>query len=151
MAAKKQLPSDPLAGLLVELMEVWLSCEEWADAWYSCYERATHGSTGRSDRNISQSVLIKTAVAVHTHLPEGPLKLFIPEPDEEFIEGALETIGSQDLQRGGIADLEHFEAALVVIYTQLAHCAELMRAQMAALSSGLMKDGPHASQAGSNG
>ena len=31
-------------------------------------------------------------------------------------------------------NLEHFEAALVVVYTHLAHCADLLRKQMPAMA-----------------
>mmetsp|Transcript_47439 Transcript_47439/g.136001 ORF Transcript_47439/g.136001 Transcript_47439/m.136001 type:complete len:142 (-) Transcript_47439:12-437(-) len=120
-------------GTLVELMEEWLSGDDFDASWRECYDRACRGG-GRSDRNISENVLYQTCAAVHGHLPaEGelkPLSSLIPSPDPEFIRGALEVIGADDVREAGIKDLEQLEAAVVVVYTQLAHCADILRKQM---------------------
>ncbi|CAK0893988.1 unnamed protein product [Prorocentrum cordatum] len=116
------------AGSLVEAMEEWLASHEFDQAWRGCYAQACRGS-GRSDRNISENVLYATAEAVHEHLPDC-LSACIPEPDKEFVLGALEQISAEDIRRAGVKDLDHFEAALVVVYTQLAICADLFRKQM---------------------
>mmetsp|Transcript_36786 Transcript_36786/g.84959 ORF Transcript_36786/g.84959 Transcript_36786/m.84959 type:complete len:139 (-) Transcript_36786:55-471(-) len=121
---------EDFCGSLVEEMEDWLSSDEFDSAWRECYDRACKGSTGRSDRNISEAVLYQTAAAVHSHLPHGPLERMIPAPDAEFVQGALEAVGVDDPRRAGLKDLEHFEAALVVVYTHLAHCAMLLEQEM---------------------
>mmetsp|Transcript_12851 Transcript_12851/g.35576 ORF Transcript_12851/g.35576 Transcript_12851/m.35576 type:complete len:135 (-) Transcript_12851:215-619(-) len=122
------------AATVVQAMEEWLASEAFDSSWRQCYDQASRGLS-RSDRNISESVLVQTAMAVHAHLPSGVLQMFIPEPDEEFICGALEHIGLDDPKRAGFQDLEHFEAALVVVFTQLAHCAEVLRKRVPALSA----------------
>mmetsp|Transcript_69774 Transcript_69774/g.204222 ORF Transcript_69774/g.204222 Transcript_69774/m.204222 type:complete len:132 (+) Transcript_69774:131-526(+) len=121
-------------GCVIEAMEEWLASDAFGEAWRECYDRASRGSS-RSDRNISESVLVQTTVAVHAHLPPGALQMLIPEPDREFLRGALEHIGLDDPARAGLPDLEHFEAALVVVYTQLAHCAEALRGQLPGLEA----------------
>merc|ERR1711908_162327 len=107
------------------------------NAWRECYDRASRGG-GRSDRNISESVLFETAASIHGYLPSGQLETMIPEPDAEFIRGALEAIGAEDPRHAGFPDLEHFEAALVVTYTHLAHCADLLRHTMPGVSTKLV-------------
>mmetsp|Transcript_42338 Transcript_42338/g.76824 ORF Transcript_42338/g.76824 Transcript_42338/m.76824 type:complete len:148 (+) Transcript_42338:60-503(+) len=133
-------------GSIVDGMEVWLSSAEFDETWRECYDMACRGS-GRSDRNIPASILFQTAAAVHDHLPAGELEALIPQPDADFVRGALEVVGcTDDIYKAGIKDLEHFEAALVVVYTHLAHCAELLRRQspevVAALRPGAMHSDP---------
>mmetsp|Transcript_42905 Transcript_42905/g.121390 ORF Transcript_42905/g.121390 Transcript_42905/m.121390 type:complete len:136 (-) Transcript_42905:5-412(-) len=123
------------ASSLVEAMEDWLASEDFDGAWRACYDRACHGS-GRSDRNISESVFLRTAAAVHGRLPAGGgLAAMIPEPDAEFIHGALEHVCAESPKLAGFRDLEQFEAGLVVVYAQLAHCAETLRQQRPALAA----------------
>eukprot|EP00931_Biecheleriopsis_adriatica_P057404 TRINITY_DN34045_c0_g2_i1.p1 TRINITY_DN34045_c0_g2~~TRINITY_DN34045_c0_g2_i1.p1 ORF type:complete len:147 (-),score=28.12 TRINITY_DN34045_c0_g2_i1:23-439(-) len=123
---------------LIDAMEDWLSSKDFDDAWRECYERAAKGGSGRSDRNISESVLLQTAASVHGHLPHGVLERMIPCPDTEFVRGALESIGAEDARKAGIQDLEHFEAALVVVYTHLAHCADMLEQQMPGMAHAIM-------------
>mmetsp|Transcript_58671 Transcript_58671/g.102708 ORF Transcript_58671/g.102708 Transcript_58671/m.102708 type:complete len:152 (-) Transcript_58671:47-502(-) len=127
-----EIPLD-LRINLVDEMEAWLASASFNSAWRECYDLACRGS-GRSDRNISESILLQTAAALHDHLPVGALEMMIPEPDAEFVRGALEHICKENPQKAGFKDLEHFEAALVVVYVQLAHCAELMQRQMPEVS-----------------
>ncbi|CAJ1437811.1 unnamed protein product [Effrenium voratum] len=105
---------DSHAVSLIEAMEEWLSGDDFERAWRECYDMSCRGSTGRSDRNISESVLLQTAAKLHNHLPHGPLERMIPAPDTEFVRGALDAIGLEEPRRAGLEDLEHFEAALVV-------------------------------------
>lgn len=121
---------------LLEEMEVWLSSTEFDDSWRECYDRACRGS-GRCDRNISESVLMDTATSVHSYLPAGRLSRMIPEPDAEFIRDALKDVGAENSRCGGFSDLEHFEAALVVVYTHLALCAQILEKQLPHLSASL--------------
>mmetsp|Transcript_3080 Transcript_3080/g.7882 ORF Transcript_3080/g.7882 Transcript_3080/m.7882 type:complete len:148 (+) Transcript_3080:65-508(+) len=140
------MASDTPPGSIVDGMEVWLSSTEFDETWRECYDLVCRGS-GRSDRNISASILFQTAAAVHDHLPAGELEAMIPQPDSDFIRGALEVVGCpDDIYKAGIKDLEHFEAALVVVYTHLAHCAELLRRQSPDLVAALRADPLHASQ-----
>mmetsp|Transcript_107858 Transcript_107858/g.299867 ORF Transcript_107858/g.299867 Transcript_107858/m.299867 type:complete len:135 (-) Transcript_107858:252-656(-) len=120
-------------GAFVPAMEDWLSSEEFDAAWRECYDLACRGHGG-SDRNISDSVLYQTAAAVHAHLPPGELQAMIPEPDREFVLGALEAVGAEDVREAGIKDLEHFEAAIVIVYTHLAFCAEKLQEQLPAIA-----------------
>ncbi|CAE8628873.1 unnamed protein product [Polarella glacialis] len=115
---------------LIDAMEEWLSSEDFDRSWKECYERSCKGATGRSDRNISESVLFQTASLVHSHLPFGVLESMIPQPDKEFVQGSLEAVGAEDSRKAGFKDLEHFEAALVVVYTHLAHCADMLEQEM---------------------
>mmetsp|Transcript_48800 Transcript_48800/g.136597 ORF Transcript_48800/g.136597 Transcript_48800/m.136597 type:complete len:149 (-) Transcript_48800:63-509(-) len=126
-------PSYSSGPSAVEAMEIWLSSSDFDSAWRECYDRESRGG-GRSDRNISETVLLRTAVALHGSLPAGVLEAMIPEPDLEFIRGALEHICKEDPRKAGFAELEHFEAALIVVYTQLAFCADMLTQQMPGLS-----------------
>ncbi|CAK9022857.1 unnamed protein product [Durusdinium trenchii] len=101
-------------------------------------DRICRGSTGRSDRNISEAVLLQTAASLHNHLPHGPLERMIPAPDAEFVRGALEAVGVDEPRRAGLEDLEHFEAALVVVYTHLAHCASLLENEMPGMAHAIL-------------
>eukprot|EP00929_Paragymnodinium_shiwhaense_P056310 TRINITY_DN28185_c0_g1_i1.p1 TRINITY_DN28185_c0_g1~~TRINITY_DN28185_c0_g1_i1.p1 ORF type:complete len:174 (-),score=19.66 TRINITY_DN28185_c0_g1_i1:90-551(-) len=118
-------------SIIVDAMEDWLSGSDFDSAWRDCYERACRGQ-GRSDRNIAESVLVKTCEDLHGSLPEGVLDRMIPEPDVEFIRNAIKLVTEDDILKSGLEDLEHFEAAVVVVYTQLAHCAEVLCKQMPA-------------------
>eukprot|EP00933_Yihiella_yeosuensis_P053252 TRINITY_DN51441_c0_g1_i1.p1 TRINITY_DN51441_c0_g1~~TRINITY_DN51441_c0_g1_i1.p1 ORF type:complete len:146 (+),score=25.65 TRINITY_DN51441_c0_g1_i1:72-509(+) len=124
---------------VIEEMEEWLSSQDFDSSWRDCYEFATRGATGRSDRNISESVLFQTCASLHKHLPQGVLENMIPKPDEEFIKGALEIIGAECTRRGGLKDLEHFEAAIVVVYTHLAHCADTLEQQHPGIADAIMR------------
>ncbi|CAL1148998.1 unnamed protein product [Cladocopium goreaui] len=157
---------EDYCGDLVEEMENWLSSDDFDRAWRECYARATDvqngflfilfflvltvcsttctqdrackGSTGRSDRNISETLLLQTAASLHNHLPLGALERMIPAPDAEFVRGALEAVGVEDPRRAGLQDLEHFEAALVVVYTHLAHCASLLESEMPGMAHAIL-------------
>ncbi|CAK9012105.1 unnamed protein product [Durusdinium trenchii] len=129
---------DDFSGSLIEEMEIWLSSEDFERAWHECYDRICRGSTGRSDRNISEAVLLQTAASLHNHLPHGPLERMIPAPDAEFVRGALEAVGVDEPRRAGLEDLEHFEAALVVVYTHLAHCASLLENEMPGMAHAIL-------------
>ncbi|CAL1148997.1 unnamed protein product [Cladocopium goreaui] len=129
---------EDYCGDLVEEMENWLSSDDFDRAWRECYDRACKGSTGRSDRNISETLLLQTAASLHNHLPLGALERMIPAPDAEFVRGALEAVGVEDPRRAGLQDLEHFEAALVVVYTHLAHCASLLESEMPGMAHAIL-------------
>eukprot|EP00927_Polykrikos_kofoidii_P078431 TRINITY_DN75251_c0_g1_i1.p1 TRINITY_DN75251_c0_g1~~TRINITY_DN75251_c0_g1_i1.p1 ORF type:complete len:153 (-),score=33.54 TRINITY_DN75251_c0_g1_i1:346-804(-) len=126
--AEASSQTDATRESIVDAMECWLASDDFDSAWRECYDRACRGS-GRSDRNISGSVLLETAIALHGSLPDGVLEGALPEPDAEFISGAMRLIGVEDPWQNGLQDLECFEAALVVVYTHLAHCAETLRKQ----------------------
>ncbi|CAJ1387033.1 unnamed protein product [Effrenium voratum] len=129
---------DSHAVSLIEAMEEWLSGDDFERAWRECYDMSCRGSTGRSDRNISESVLLQTAAKLHNHLPHGPLERMIPAPDTEFVRGALDAIGLEEPRRAGLEDLEHFEAALVVVYTHLAHCATMLEKEMPGMANAIL-------------
>ena len=97
-----------------------MSAMSWPQAAWgleSIEDRICKGSTGRSDRNIAESILLKTAASLHNHLPHGAsvafkplptgrarLERMIPAPDAEFVRGALEAVGVEDPRRAGLED-----------------------------------------------
>lgn len=110
-------------------MEMWLSSEEFDLALKNEYAKSSRGS-GRSDRNIAEDVFMDTCIALHAHLPEA-IQLIVPEPDIEFIDGAIAPVLGSNLRVRGIENMEDFEKGIMAVYVELSLCAaELMKSLM---------------------
>lgn len=139
------MPMDLFGGSVVSAAEDWLSSPEFERDLKAVYEEKSLGQ-GKSDRNIAFEIWLDTCIKLHAKMMalDDPslvtLQMFLPAPDQEFIVSAIDLLRKQEsvipsfmeLQREGVADLEVFEELTQAVYVQMAHCAELMKAQLSA-------------------
>eukprot|EP00397_Hematodinium_sp_SG-2012_P035651 GEMP01038375.1.p1 GENE.GEMP01038375.1~~GEMP01038375.1.p1 ORF type:complete len:129 (+),score=29.47 GEMP01038375.1:120-506(+) len=113
---------------VIVAMEEWISSEEFEIALKKEYDKSSRGS-GRSDRHIAEDVFMQTCIAMHAHVPPV-IQLLIPEPDVEFIDGAVAPILGTNLRVSGIEHMEDFEKGVMAVYVELSHCAALLTQQL---------------------
>eukprot|EP00392_Amoebophrya_sp_AT5.2_P000410 g411.t1 len=156
----------PFVLSTIHAAEEWLSSSHFARSLRKNYERLCHGQGKNDrhiDLHIWLDTVVGVhadLLLVNSGHDEcHPLNLlhlqqFLPEPDEEFIKTCCEILRQnttsttsagtaeqafpswQELVKDGIDDYEQFEEMAQAVFVQMAHCAELLTAQLAGVMGG---------------